>query len=240
MSVIADLIRAGVDPELVAKVVDEMVASARGATQTRSAHAEAQARYRAKMKSQMITNDQNDQNDQNDHGDAADKEIPHTPKEINPSGLEKEISKEKAPLKGGQKKGSCLPEDWQPSESLFAYGTALSLNRQQTADHLEDMRLWAHSNRNRGIARKDDWNKTAMAWLRREAKKPQARAGPMRKQGATYGEMLAKLKGYITDDESGFNFNGTELNPDSARPSGGPGFVPLAIGGSRDPGGGRN
>jgi hypothetical protein len=64
MTLIADLIRAGVDPDLVQRVHDEIAgARAEGLASkgsVRSKHAEAQARYRDKKASQVITNNHSD------------------------------------------------------------------------------------------------------------------------------------------------------------------------------------
>jgi len=52
MSVIADLIRAGVDPDLVAQVAQEMVDAARGSVAPKTARQERNARYYAKKTSE--------------------------------------------------------------------------------------------------------------------------------------------------------------------------------------------
>lgn len=77
--------------------------------------------------------------------------------------------------------GGCLPEDWAPSEKLFAYGRKQGLSDEQSAAIFENMRLWARSNRNRAIARKADWDDAMMGAIRRDAPKilaSRARAGP--------------------------------------------------------------
>ena len=78
--------------------------------------------------------------------------------------------------------GSCLPKDWSPSESLFAYGRQQGLDDSHTAEILENMRLWAHSNANRAIARKADWEGTMQGAIRRDAAKFKARAGPTKEK----------------------------------------------------------
>jgi len=96
----------------------------------------------------------------------------------------KQEPKERTPPKGGVPKkgyretGTALPEDWHPSDDLLAYGKRLGLTDVQSRDILENMRLWARANRNRSIARKADWDQTAQGFLRRDAAKFQARAGP--------------------------------------------------------------
>ena len=68
-------------------------------------------------------------------------------------------------------RGTCLPENWQPSESDLEYGRSLGLNDTSITHMAEEMRLWAQSNSNRAIARKADWNATFKGWMRRA--KPQ-------------------------------------------------------------------
>jgi hypothetical protein len=110
----------------------------------------------------------------------------------NGSSLRSEPSREDTPLPSvgpqvekTEKKstGRTLPKDWVPSESLFAYGRQQSLTDGQTAEILENMRLWAHSNANRAIARKADWDGTMQGAIRRDAAKFKARASPQRSNG---------------------------------------------------------
>ena len=98
--------------------------------------------------------------------------------------------------------GSALPADWSPSEDLFAYGATLGLSRDQSAEILERMRLWAVGNKNRAVARKADWTSTMQGALRRDAAKFQARAGPARADprdglATVFRETLARVR----DDE---------------------------------------
>lgn len=96
------------------------------------------------------------------------------------------------PEKPKRSSGTALPQDWSPSEDLFAYGSSLGLSRGQSAEILERMRLWALSNRNRAVARKADWNLTAMGFLRRDAPQFAARAGPSRASpGGGFARLLA-------------------------------------------------
>ena len=98
--------------------------------------------------------------------------------------------------------GSALPQDWTPPEDLFAYGATLGLSRDQSAEILERMRLWAVGNKNRAVARKADWTSTMQGALRRDAAKFQARAGPARADprdglATVFRETLARVR----DDE---------------------------------------
>ena len=88
--------------------------------------------------------------------------------------------------------GCALPDDWMPPEELFVYGSDNGLDRTQTAEILENMRLWAQANRNRPIARKADWIATMKGAIRRDAVKVRARVGP-RTDPATVGSLLAQI-----------------------------------------------
>jgi len=83
-------------------------------------------------------------------------------------------------LKPKRPSGSTLPNDWTAPEELFTYGATLGLTRDQSAEIIEQMRLWAHGNKNRAVARKADWIATMQGALRRDAPKFIARAGPSR------------------------------------------------------------
>lgn len=96
-------------------------------------------------------------------------------------------------------RGAALPEDWTPSEELFAYAAEQGLTRAQAEQTFEDMRLWADANRNRPVARKADWTATAKGFLRRDAAKNRdrkARAGPAYRDNRNgWGEIAAELFG---------------------------------------------
>lgn len=93
--------------------------------------------------------------------------------------------------KGG--KGHRLPADWMPKPEATEYGAARGLTAAQVADEAEAMRDWALSNANRGVARKADWDRTFLGWLRRAAAKPQPRAGPSMATGRnTWDEFKRK------------------------------------------------
>lgn len=166
MSVIADLIRAGVDPDLIAKVADEMgEARARGALEAapkRSAGADRTARYRARKASQTVT----ERHDVTEvtlvtGDDEAEKEkAPQTPKKENP------LPKENPP-KGGQKKGVRLPEGWRPSQVDFDEACRC-IGRQRTESEVAKFRdYWIGVPGEKG--RKLDWDGTFRNWIRRLA-----------------------------------------------------------------------
>lgn len=102
--------------------------------------------------------------------------------------------------------GSSLPADWSPPDELFTYGETLGLTRDQSAEIIERMRLWAHGNKNRAVARKADWIATMQGALRRDAPRFKARAGPTQRPekpyNPTYGELLDALRNQPHDDET--------------------------------------
>ena len=109
-------------------------------------------------------------------------EIARAPVNPNPS-LRSGLLVTPLPSVGPQAKrssGSSLPADWSPPEELFTYGATLGLTRDQSSEIIERMRLWAHGNKNRAVARKADWIATMQGALRRDAPKFIARAGPSR------------------------------------------------------------
>lgn len=185
MGIIADMIRAGVDPELIERMALEMsdarVDEAHRAIEARrKADRDRQARHRNNVTSRDIALD-----------NATERDTPPSPYKDNragagvfPVGISNDIPPIDSPLpsEGPQaekrKSGTCLPEDWSPPEELFAYGAEQGLSREQTGSILEDMRIWAVANRNRAVARKADWNLTAKGFIRRDAAKFKARAGP--------------------------------------------------------------
>jgi hypothetical protein len=95
------------------------------------------------------------------------------------------------PPKGGQKKGSPLPDDWQPDESAAAYGAKHGLDAEEVAHCAEEMRQWAGANGNREVARKLDWGRAFKGWLLREAKRRRQTGPPSQSQ--TYAKIRAKL-----------------------------------------------
>ncbi len=167
------------------------------------------------------------------------KEAPHTPKENYPiQDLPPSPPSEvQAPNLKLVSRGTSLPEDWQPSDDLFAYGRTLGLTDPQSREILENMRLWARANCNRAIARKADWTSTMQGALRRDASKYRQRAGPRQSNGTkSYATMLAELRGYLPNEQTSFDDHGSCIDADPARPGAGSGTFALAICDSVDKG----
>ena len=88
----------------------------------------------------------------------------------------KDQDRERKKERSQSSRGASLPDDWQPSDSDFAYGLKLGLGPVQMEAAAEDMRLWAKANSNRSIGRKADWSSTFKSWMRRnKQEKPNAK-----------------------------------------------------------------
>lgn len=148
---------------------------------TKTRHADSQRRYKERQRViQKVSPD-----------GSPNAMSPIPPKDITPPSPHSKIG----PL--SRTRGTALPEDWQPTEDLFTYAISKGLSRQQAVDSFEEFRLWAHANRNRGIACKSDWNKTAMNWLIREAKRTRSRDGPI---GRSNGSRRA-MEDFLREDD---------------------------------------
>lgn len=161
MSVIAiavkHMLAVGMAADAIVAAIEDMESDR---APTRSRHAEAQARYREKNASRVISSDHGDQRDHIDH--SKEPLSPTPPNQENPS-------PKKNPLTGSKRNGVSLPADWNPSEAAKARVRERGLSETQIADQVEAMRLWAESNSNRPIARKADWDKTFVVWCLRWA-----------------------------------------------------------------------
>lgn len=115
--------------------------------------------------------------------------------------LKKEVSK-----KESHSRGSKIPSEWRPTESHYDEGGKLGLDRATVDRFAEDMRLWAEANANRAVARKSDWNKTFLVWLRRNAPATKNLIRPLSlseiKQLETR-DALAKLQQAVRDRSDG-------------------------------------
>lgn len=79
--------------------------------------------------------------------------------------------------KSPRKRGSRLPEDWQPDAELVAYGVSLGFTHRQVLDAAERFRLHFHSSA-KPNAVKVDWGKAFQGWLRDNLDRRGAGVGP--------------------------------------------------------------
>jgi hypothetical protein len=68
------------------------------------------------------------------------------------------------------KKGSRLPENWQPSLETLSYADKLGCSAAEIAAWAEDFRLWAYSASGQ-VSIKRDWESAFKGWMRREKAK---------------------------------------------------------------------
>ena len=91
--------------------------------------------------------------------------------------------------------GCALPEDWQPTNHDREYAhQKLHLTDLQVDEMAEDMRLWAGANKNRAVARKDNWSMAFKGWMRRVSK----REG--RQQNGTIDRSASAAAGRLADE----------------------------------------
>ena len=149
------MLAAGMPADAIVAAVEEMEACI---APSRSKAAERQARYRERNKaSQSVTN-------HNEALHVTNKEVfPRTPFQETP------LSKENPP-KGGQKKGSRLNSEWQPSAENLEYAKAQGLNPAETNKSAANFRdYWIAKPGQGGV--KVDWDATWRTWVRREAER---------------------------------------------------------------------
>ena len=150
---IADLVRAGTDPELIGRVA-ATIASVSKAEPIQSGAARRQAAYRQRCAERnALRNVDNAVTDKK----GFDKEIPHTPLEI---------TSKKITTTRGQK--SDLPADWEPDAKTWALADELGFTSQEAWDQLDRMRDWA-KNADGSKGRKSDWNAAFRNWIKRAA-----------------------------------------------------------------------
>jgi hypothetical protein len=68
------------------------------------------------------------------------------------------------------KKGSRLPENWQPSLETLSYADKLGCSAAEITSMAEDFRLWAYSASGQ-VSIKRDWESAFKGWMRREKAK---------------------------------------------------------------------
>lgn len=165
---IADLVRAGTDPDLIGRVaatianvrnVDEQAERRRAADRARKAACKAgipqnsaESAESAELVSPLVP-----------PLEGFPTPLPKTPPIIPPS-----IKTSRA---------TELPNDWEPDAKTWALADELGFTTQETWDQLDRMRDWA-KNAGGGKGRKSDWNAAFRNWIKRAAderrNKPQA------------------------------------------------------------------
>jgi hypothetical protein len=148
---IKHLIEHGADPLAIQRFVDEMAregGSGVPPTDYRTYERERKRAYREEL-SRTVP----------DSGDIKES-TPIPPKENNINIY--------TPMKA--KKGSRLPEGWQPSLETLSYADKLGCSAAEIASMAEDFRLWAYSASGQ-VSIKRDWESAFKGWMRREKAK---------------------------------------------------------------------
>jgi hypothetical protein len=163
-TLIADLIRAGVDAELVQRVVNEVSASRDASRYLRDARVRSAERSRAyrdrkRDASRDASRDAHaappsytGSKPTNTQGNQ-----PPAPPIVPPSPEPKPKPKKQ------QGRVHRLPPDWQPSDADRFYGQTLGLSEFEIDKFAEDMRLWAAGKGATGV----DWSARFKGWMRR-------------------------------------------------------------------------
>lgn len=152
-TIIADLVKAGTDPDLVGRVA----AAIAGVRQVDEQAERRRAADRARKAACKAGIPQNSAESADKRG--FDKEIPHTPLEIT-------SPKVKTPSRA--RPAIDLPADWQPDPKTWALADELGFTSQEVSDQLERMRDWA-KNAGGGKGQKSDWDAAFRNWIKRAA-----------------------------------------------------------------------
>jgi len=119
----------------------------------RSKGAERQARYRERKNASDVTSDV-----------TSDASPPRSLEQNVPTPLKTQTLPKENPPRGGQKKGTRLDPDWQPSESLIAYAAEHGVTGPWLHREVERFRNFWHGKSGRDAA-KADWDATWRNWV---------------------------------------------------------------------------
>lgn len=206
-NLIADLARAGLDPELLQRVVMELArASAeREAIEARRQNdRERQARRRHVTSREVTGRHATSQDIAADEAETSFSKFEESPPSPPKGGS---VPQGTRPRKA---RNRALPTDWQPGERSDRVRAELGRSTEWMNSTATDMRVWAES---KGEVR-SDWDATHDGWMRREAKRecerpPDSRApprGPSPGRRSTNGplSLLASLNGADHDPPGSF------------------------------------
>lgn len=199
--IIAELVRAGTDPELVGRVAATF-ANVRGIDEQAERRRAADRARKAACKSGIPQNS------------AESAELvsplvpPFPPAPPIPPIIPPSIQK---PTRA--KPATALPDDWEPDAKTWALADELGFTSQEAWDQLERMRDWA-KNADGGKGRKSDWNAAFRNWLKRTA--DERRSKPQATRRNNIHDSLAILDA-VTDEAirraGGYGPEGSEENP---------------------------
>jgi hypothetical protein len=147
-------------PEQMAGVLDLLACRVEAEDNRRAAQAERKRRSRDNRVT--VTGQECDKAEQK----GFDKEIPHTPLEINSKNI-KTTTRVKA----------LVPENWFPSAKLVKLAHSLGFTEPEIQDQFERMRDWSHGNNEA----RSDWDAAFRNWLKRAADDRKAKNANTRK-----------------------------------------------------------
>jgi hypothetical protein len=154
--VIADLVRAGTDPDLVGRV-------AAAIANVRHIDEQAERRRAADRARKAVGKSGIPQNSAESADLVSPLCPPLSPTPPNPPYIPPSIQK---PTRNAVK--TELPSDWEPDGKTWKLAEDLGFTSQEAWDQLERMRDWA-KNADGGKGRKSDWNAAFRNWLKRTA-----------------------------------------------------------------------
>lgn len=195
LSLIADLVRAGLDPALIARVANALVDVAvcgKSADNLRTKVDETAARRRENDRErQRIIRRQSAESAENPQMSENALTSSSFPSEEK---IQDQGKKERAK----SNRGVALSADWNPSDVHFDEGVKLGLDHRAVSSMADDMRLWAGANSNRPVGRKSNWDMAFSGWMRRAAKDARGRGPPKGTNG--FLDLSLKLQRQINDE----------------------------------------
>lgn len=198
-NLIADLVRAGVDPELIGRVADAIA-------RTPAIDAQAERRRAADRERKRAKRDLSSA----DSADAAEitdtKEIPPTPPKENTTNNISTNTRE-----AGKGRGSRLPADFEPAPEILALGRERGLTDFEILDQLERFRDWANAATGQaGVKR--DWQAAFRNWIKRAADDKQRRK-PRDFTSNPIRDAFAEQRAFFGDDIESARYDSPSLSP---------------------------
>lgn len=163
-TLISDLIRAGVDADLVGRVSNALLLAASSSPVSGGSPVDAAAeKRRAYDRERKAVNREILRKSGGSPVEVLESLSPSKEtQEIKPK---KEEGRKSPPT---LKSGHILPDDWKPNEHHYQLGIDLGRQHHDVDDKAEEVRLWAKSNEHRAIARKSNWDAMFTGCLRRD------------------------------------------------------------------------
>jgi hypothetical protein len=164
-TLIADLVRAGVDAELVGRVANALLDAAAPTGKSGGIPVDIAAENRRAYDRERKASKRNSTGLSTglppEFPNALPSSSSHDPGKVN----QKEVKKEEA---SRRKTGHALPDDWQPKDHHYRFADECRRPHADVDAKAEEVRLWAKANAHRAVARKTDWDAMFTGCLRRD------------------------------------------------------------------------